>query len=116
MHTLLRFDLKYSLLELLSNLAKDRMLGKIFSLKYASLKNINIWKYISFIFKEIREYIGDLPEKTKSIINFEHFWVIINLKDGDIIERALNIAIVLSYLNNRSYDNCKNTLYQEKWH
>ena len=42
-----------------------------------------------FRFKEIREYIGDLPGKTKSIINFEHFLVIINLKDGDIIERAL---------------------------
>ena len=69
----------------------DDMIGTIslnFIVDELNHQGINIYKE-KFRFKEIRDYINKLPSKSKAIITFDNFWDIINLKDGDIIERAL---------------------------
>ena len=69
----------------------DDMDGKIqisFIIDELKLQGIKIMEE-PFRFKEIREYIQELPSKTKANISLEDFNYIISWKDGDIIERAL---------------------------
>ena len=46
-------------------------------------------------FKEIREFISELPLKSKTDINFSQFKDIILLEDGDFVERALLGKLIL---------------------